>query len=216
LTTNGVDANPAFGRHDQIAFSRFSDSSGSYDIFLRNARGGVRRLTADPANEEDPAFTPDGRRIIFYKDHSTAVALSRTLPSHHPGALEADGLYSIRSNGTGLEAVSEIERPWSFDVSPDGRQLAFGRIEQVPEISTMSLITGKARSIPGEAMFPSYSPGGNRIAFSNYSGLWVLNASGGGAAERILPAEFSRAGVGDLLVDFAWQPLPRPPRRGKS
>lgn len=208
LTIDGADTEPAFGRHGQIAFSRFSDKSQSYDIFLRTPGGSLRRLTSDPGNEGDPAFTPDGKRIVFYRDHSQFVLVGN-IGAEEP---EPDGLYAIDTDGADLDAVGEIESPWSFDISPNGRRLAFARIEQVPEISTMSLITGRTNPIQGEAMFPTYSPGGNQIAYSNHSGLWIRSVVGTGRPERILPAEYSNSGVGDLLIDSAWQPLPPPPR----
>jgi len=44
----------------------YSDRDGSSEIYAMNADGsGLRRLTNDPAEDDSPAISPDGSRIVF-------------------------------------------------------------------------------------------------------------------------------------------------------
>ncbi len=66
LTQPGtLDYNPAWSsRGDWIAFT--SERAGSADLFRVHPDGtGLERLTDDPAFDDQAAFSPDGRRIVF-------------------------------------------------------------------------------------------------------------------------------------------------------
>ena len=55
------------GKNGKIAFQ--SDRGGSYDIYTMNRNGNkIDKLTTNPAVEEDPDFSPDGKRIAFESD----------------------------------------------------------------------------------------------------------------------------------------------------
>jgi Tol biopolymer transport system component len=52
------------GKNGKIAFQ--SDGGGNYEIYTMNKNGTkINKLTTNPAEDEDPAFSPNGKRIVF-------------------------------------------------------------------------------------------------------------------------------------------------------
>jgi Tol biopolymer transport system component len=52
------------GKNGKIAFQ--SDAGGNYEIYTMNRNGEkIAKLTTNPADDEDPAFSPDGKKIAF-------------------------------------------------------------------------------------------------------------------------------------------------------
>lgn len=104
----------------QIAFARFPPADENSDdeeilpgdIYTVGANGsGAGRLTSDPADDEEPRFSPDGRTIAF----------TSTRDGHFQ-------LYLMNADGSGqhrLLASSADDREPSW--SPDGRSLVFDR-----------------------------------------------------------------------------------------
>jgi TolB protein len=86
----------------RIAFS--TNRHGSFDLYLVDADGkNLRRLTSDPRNESDPAWTPDGNRIVYTSTRGTGtqialmsldgseVVLTSTPGGNHSPTVSADG-----------------------------------------------------------------------------------------------------------------------------
>jgi hypothetical protein len=56
-------------KNGKIAFQ--SDRGGSYEIYTMNADGTkIDKLTTDPAKDEDPTFSPDGKKVAFDSDRN--------------------------------------------------------------------------------------------------------------------------------------------------
>src|SRR5207247_1248802 len=85
------------------------------DIYTADADGGnVTRLTADPASEYQPQWSPDGSRIAFVQAfNGTATAI-----------------YVMETDGTGVRQVSSAVGGSDFSPSwsPDGKQIVFAAI----------------------------------------------------------------------------------------
>jgi serine/threonine protein kinase len=153
------------------------DQSGNRDIYLR-AVGGENAidLTKDsPADDDQPAFSADGERIAFRSGR------------------EGGGIFVMGRTGEAVRRVTHLGfRPtWS----PDGRQLAVVT-EDVPltpqnmfglsELWVADVNTGALRHLnAGDAVLPSWSPHGYRIAYTKRQGrptqadVWTIPAQGG-------------------------------------
>jgi Tol biopolymer transport system component len=94
---------------DQIAASRWSDG-GFYDIVILDADGRlVRGATRDRAIDSAPAWSPDGRYVIFSSDR-TGIANLFAYDT------EVDELW---------QATNVLTGAFQPDVSPDGRWIVF-------------------------------------------------------------------------------------------
>lgn len=156
---------------------------GSYDLVLYTKGGKTRRLTSDDGRDEGAVFTPNGKRIVFLRDYRKAASLSR-----RRGASKKEGVYSIRVDGTGLKFLRPSSRSgFDFDLAPDGRRLTFKG---------------------------TFSPDGRKLAYADRKGLWVHRADGKGAPTLLLGTSYQPYQEGgSLIVQPAWQPLPRQAQR---
>ena len=94
------------------------------DVCLLSADGrSLRRLTSDRFRNRRPAFTPDGRRVLFY--------------SNRDGAFR---IFSIALDGSGLRPVTEPGSPQYLYplVSPDGKLLAAGSYDGILTVRALS------------------------------------------------------------------------------
>jgi Tol biopolymer transport system component len=205
-TVNG-DQDAACGREGMAAFTRFTESS--YDLFVRLRNGKVRRLTRTTlATEQDPVFTPNGKRIVFVRNDARVV-LERAAGA--TGSIP--GIYSIRTDGTGLRLLAEPQRAGDLATAPNGRELALTGSwpkRKRSGIWVLRLPGGGSRLVAENESHPAFSPGGKKIAYTNYDGVWVRRVDGRGHPRRVLDEEYKPAeGEGKLIVGTAWQPLPR-------
>jgi uncharacterized protein YjdB len=108
----------------RVAFS--SQRAGSYDLYVMDADGrNLRRLTEDPGTEGEPAWSPDGTRIVYSFTSGTGV--------FQIASIRVDG-------GDPRPLTSSAGGNRSPEVSPDGRSVAFvSTRDGNPEIYEMDL-----------------------------------------------------------------------------
>ena len=147
----------------------------SDDVFVVNADGtGVRRLTTGPGPEFDPAWAPDGSRVV-YRDSQR-------------GFNNDDEIFVVDADGTGATNVTnDPANDWGPDWSPDGRTIVFNSDRDgLPMGGYLMDPDGTdVRRIPTDAWveYPAWSPDGTRIAFmggpsaSNYD-IWAVDTDG--------------------------------------
>jgi Tol biopolymer transport system component len=158
----------------------FSDETN--DIWSMRADGSrVRRLTSAPAQEFDPTWSPDGRRIAYRHqtedDETTEIYV-----------MDADG--SHQTNLTRNEVAD-----WGPDWSLDGDAIAFNSAMETEGFGLYGFVvapdgTGLRRISDHYVEYPAWSPDGSRIAFMaqepDASGsnpdynIFVMNADGTG------------------------------------
>ena len=205
-------ANATFSRlTDQVGLESFpslspdgksivysSAASGNVDLYLQRVEGrNTTNLTADsPADDTQPAFSPDGNRIAFRSERG------------------GGGIFVMGATGEAVRRLSDVGYNPSW--SPDGRFIVCAQetIEQpnsrysnASALWVIDVQTGQRRQITaGDAVQPSWSPHGHRIAYwaadaAGQRDLWTMPAAGGAAV----------ALTNDRFVD--WSPIWTPDGR---
>jgi hypothetical protein len=156
----------------KIAF--VSLRAGNNEIFTMNANGSIQvNISNNPAQDNDPAWSPDGTRIAFHSNRDAASEI-----------------YVMNADGTGLTRLTNNS---ALDVlpawSPDGTKLAFrsNRDGGNSEIYVMNADGSGQTRLTNNLVSddnPAWSPDGTRIAFdSNRDGnteIYVMNTDGTG------------------------------------
>lgn len=151
----------------------------------------LTRVTAGPAWDRDPAWTPDGSTLVFSSDRSGSFDIWRVavgadgatgIPVRVTDAPEPESEPAVSKNGTiafvrGRNANADI---WLLDQEGSLRRLAAG---------------------PGAQLSPTFSPSGDSIAYVNRSGREVE------LEVRALEEDSARTVLRNVAVEYpAWSP----------
>jgi Tol biopolymer transport system component len=156
---------------EESSSAQAGDRPGSVwngDIYVVNADGSAKtRLTRDPAEEFDPAWSPDGAKIAFSRFTGQRYQLL---------VMNADGTNAVQLT-QGDSAASDAA--WSRD----GSRIAYTRCRASCDIYVINADGSGTRRLtygehPGD-VGPTWSPDGRRIAFADLTGLFVIDADGG-------------------------------------
>jgi len=177
------DWSPAFSPDGKrIAFVRSSGSGPLDDLYVVAATGGEpKRLTFDTRNIDDaPAWTPDGRDIIFSSARGGLSSLWRIAaagggaPSRIEGAGTSVFAPAVALKNQRLAYVNRTIKKNLWRVSLSDPK----HIMQTPQLLFATR---------GETALPYFSPDGLRIAFestqSGYREIWTMNNDGSNAAQ---------------------------------
>lgn len=160
------------GRNGRLALAWYDNDQGARDeAFWGIVTVPSSRFTIHPtylasctnvnitcADFSDPAYSPDGKRIVFVRDSELVVANANRSGQHALAAADDQ-----RSNPT---------------FAPSGQRLLF--VSAVSKgIDTSDLSGNDIRTVtPVSGNHPVWSPGGGRILFDHGSSIWTVRTGG--------------------------------------
>jgi Tol biopolymer transport system component len=186
----GAKAYPAFAPDGQrLAYSARATSSKdeAFHIFIRDVTvGGAQQLTAGPASDISPVWSPDGNRMAFVrmqdgKGECVVIPVSGGGEEHDFPGCTAPGDETQPS-----PALAWMRDGQSLVVVQASGQQASG--QQTAALAILSLADGKFRPLThppagAEDTTPAVSPDGNSIAFVRSAGgdnanIFVTDSAG--------------------------------------
>jgi TolB protein len=153
-----------------------SSRAGNPDLFLVDLESGDSfNLTRDPAIDAYPAWSPDGKKIVWSAVHEGF---------QHLFSIDPDG-----SNRQQLTKDETVDRVPAF--SPDSKKIAFCRRPVAggsTDIYVMDADGGNVKLVQENGFDPAWSPDGMQIAFvsvRNGAGfhLYLMQADGSDVTE---------------------------------
>ena len=152
------------------------------DVYLLNPRSGrTVRITKNPATDQFPIISADGRTLLFESNRSTP-----DFPNPD-GSVDLFALYTCRLHleantprCTHLRRVARTVPPAYYQyyaLTPDGRTLVYvdpsGDLYRAPLDGSTAPV--QLASAAGQ---PDVSPDGRRIAYTSIGNLWTINLDG--------------------------------------
>ena len=149
-----------------------NDEARGTDVVVAAADGsGATVLAPSPAEDVEPSFSPDGKRIAFASDRNGNFDIY---------VVDTDGTNLVRVTS---RAANERAPTWS----PDGTRLAIQtRQFGTAEIAIVVVATGEVTRLTNEtnaAGNPDWAPDGTEIAYGLEGQIAVIRPDGGGRRE---------------------------------
>ena len=190
--------------------------TGDYEIFKMNPDGtGVRQLTFNTTDDQEPTLSPDGKKIAYESDGVQPSNQDGDHEVYVMNALDGSGNKNLSDNGLGVEDYLAV-------FSPDGAKIAYesrGAQTSNPggdsEIYRVNVLDGTGRknlTNNGSGINdhePDFSPDGTKIAYESY-GKQTSNPEGDDEVYRMNALDglgkknlSNNGAVGDYDPDFS-------------
>lgn len=180
---------------------RSSEANRLSKVWVVRSNGtGMHQVTFGPGNDETPALSPDGKRIVFSRTLREKDVPGSRRPELWTVDLESGEETRLTENA--FEDVNPV-------FSPDGRSIAFGQVAGHNHGSVMVIradgsgerkVTSTGREYPD----PDYSPSGRSIAF-----IGEIPHAKGGYESAIYTVRTSGAGRHLASARFEFPGLPQ-------
>jgi len=182
------------------------------DIFIMDVTSGIQiNLTNNPANDIEPEFSPDGKKIVFASDRTgnyeiytmdldgkNLLNLTRGSTGTSPSwssdgkmiAFDAHGIWVMDADGNNQRRITKegFEGNYSPSMSPDGQKVVYySRRDGSLNLYIIDVNGENERKLTDSIFgdeFPSWSPDGKKIAFDS-------GRNGGNAEIFIMDADGS-------------------------
>ena len=155
----------------------------TYEIYVMDDDGGnPQNLTNNHHDDEDPSWSPDGKRIVFSSERDGHFRGEAGITSE---------IYVMDDDGGNQQRLTENrQNDWYPSWSPNGKRIAFasdrkGDFENF-EIYVMDADGGNPQKLTNnrpDDWDPSWSPDGERIVFASYrdgnSEIYMMGTDGG-------------------------------------
>jgi Tol biopolymer transport system component/tRNA A-37 threonylcarbamoyl transferase component Bud32 len=196
----GVEATPTLSPDGKsVVYAKTVGTDTDLYLLRVGSRNPVRLTPDSPAEDLEPAFSPDGERIAFRSGR------------------DGGGIFVMTASGESVTRLTDFgfSPSWSPDgseivVSPIGFSTPTGLNSVTPGLSIVSVKTGQRRALAteGAALQPAWSPRGARIACWGVRGgsgqrdIWTVAADGSDAAGGGVPV------TNDAALDWSptWSP----------
>jgi len=200
---DGVELMPAISRDGKlVAYTTWSDARfGDVRVVSLSGKGGgkSRRVVKQPGHYLEPAFSPDGKHIVFRK--TRGGWLRSPLWSRDPG------LYRVAAKGGTPTRVSRVGSHAHFGA--DGKTLFYSRRDSKRGLllEALELEQREVREVAHGKFLRRYqvSPDGTKLAFVEDWNAWVTPFPATGRAVKItrksnaMPIAQASTDVGDWV-----------------